>query len=722
MVYVRKCMHHEPIRKILLVEDEAIIALGEQQVIERHGYDVVTCHAGEEAVEVVRAQPEISLVLMDIDLGAGIDGTEAARRVLAVRELPIVFLTSHAERHYIERVEEITRYGYVLKSSGELVLIQAIKQAFELFEAHRAVREKEARLSHLVNEAPVGIYQVWSSGAYLQMNDELARILGFDSPEEAIAHYTDIGTELYVDPTRRADVLALLAEHGTARDFRFRARRRDGMHVIIKSNVQVLGHDPEKGMLISGFSVAESEGDAAGEAEDEERQVLDKLLSGLNAGTWQWNVQTGDFIINERWASIVGYTLSELSPITIETWTSLAHPEDLQRSQELLSRHFRGESEYYESEVRMRHKDGSWVWVLDKGKLAERTASGEPLRMYGTHQEITVRKRVEEQLRVHKLALDSSEDLVVAVDPAYRYLFANRVFLERRRLREEDVVGLPAVDVLGESFFSALKPYLDRALAGETVSFDMPAEYPDGGTRQLHVSYFPLRDRDSIQGVVSHIRDISELKRTEEELRVANAEKDFLMNELNHRVKNNLAMITALINMKDAALGDVADLSDIRNQINAVRIVHDRLQHHGGSASAISLGRYVDDLLDAVFELSARRPVTVANRIGELEVSTRRAVTLGLILSELATNAMKHGFREGEEARFEVEITDDGDSGQHVMTVSNSGRPFPEDVDIGAPGGTGLRLVSSLVSQLDGAIELTPAPSANFRITLNLER
>ncbi|MFO7780398.1 MAG: histidine kinase dimerization/phosphoacceptor domain -containing protein, partial [Spirochaetia bacterium] len=297
-----------------------------------------------------------------------------------------------------------------------------------------------------------------------------------------------------------------------------------------------------------------------------------------------------------------------------------------------------------------------------------------------------------------------------------------RVFLERRRLREEDVVGWPAVDVLGESFFSALKPYLDRALTGETVSFDMPAEYPDGMTRQLHVSYFPLRDRDSIQGVVSHIRDITELKRKEEELRAANAEKDFLMDELNHRVKNNLAMITALINMKDAALGEVADLSDIRNQINAVRIVHDRLQHHGGSSSVISLGRYVDDLLDAVFELSAWRPVTVTNRIGELGVSTRQAVTLGLILSELATNAMKHGFREGEEARFEVGITNDGDSQQHVMTVSNSGRPFPEDVDINAPGGTGLRLVSSLVSQLGGTIERTPTPSANFRITLNLER
>jgi CheY-like chemotaxis protein len=120
---------------ILLVEDEALIAMAETATLERHGYAVRTVANGEAAVSE-GAREDVGLILMDIDLGAGaMDGTQAAQRILEQREVPIVFLTSHNEREMVERVRGITRYGYVLKNSGEFVLIQSIETAFELFEA-----------------------------------------------------------------------------------------------------------------------------------------------------------------------------------------------------------------------------------------------------------------------------------------------------------------------------------------------------------------------------------------------------------------------------------------------------------------------------------------------------------------------------------------------------------------------------------------------------------
>src|SRR6056297_755399 len=97
------------------------------------------------------------------------------------------------------------------------------------------------------------------------------------------------------------------------------------------------------------------------------------ILEGTNAGTWEWNVQTGETIFNERWAQIIGYSLKELEPISIETWTNHTHPEDLKACQEKLESHFRGESDYYECQCRMKHKDGHWVWVLDRGTVMEWT-------------------------------------------------------------------------------------------------------------------------------------------------------------------------------------------------------------------------------------------------------------------------------------------------------------------------------------------------------------
>lgn len=129
----------------------------------------------------------------------------------------------------------------------------------------------------------------------------------------------------------------------------------------------------------------------------DERRRLWSIIEGTHAGTWEWNVQTGEMTFNDIWAEMVGYTLDELSPISIETWRALAHPDDLKRSHEILERHFLGELPHYESECRMRHKDGRWIWVHDRGRVITFTAEGKPLMMFGTHIDITERKRVEEE-------------------------------------------------------------------------------------------------------------------------------------------------------------------------------------------------------------------------------------------------------------------------------------------------------------------------------------
>lgn len=131
-------------------------------------------------------------------------------------------------------------------------------------------------------------------------------------------------------------------------------------------------------------------------------QRLNQILLGTNVGTWEWNVQTGETIFNQRWAEIIGYDLKDLQPVSIDTWMKFAHPEDLERSGKQLEQHFSGELEFYDTEARMQHRDGYWVWVHDRGKVYSWTEDGKPEWMAGTHQEITARKEAEEQ--IHHLA------------------------------------------------------------------------------------------------------------------------------------------------------------------------------------------------------------------------------------------------------------------------------------------------------------------------------
>lgn len=125
---------------------------------------------------------------------------------------------------------------------------------------------------------------------------------------------------------------------------------------------------------------------------------LQSCLEGTDAGTWEWNIQTNAASFNERWANIAGYSLAELGPITASVWENLAHPDDLARSALELQRHWDGETDFYSNQLRMRHKQGHWVWVHARGRVFTRTPDGKPEWMFGTHLLIQEQKEREEQL------------------------------------------------------------------------------------------------------------------------------------------------------------------------------------------------------------------------------------------------------------------------------------------------------------------------------------
>jgi len=118
---------------------------------------VVLASSGKQALEMIKNDVCTNLVLMDMDLGKGMDGQATALEIQKPRHLPIVFLTSHAEREMVEKVRNITRCGYVLKSAGESVLISSIEMAFEFFETNQMLREGEARHSSIFHLSPAAM-------------------------------------------------------------------------------------------------------------------------------------------------------------------------------------------------------------------------------------------------------------------------------------------------------------------------------------------------------------------------------------------------------------------------------------------------------------------------------------------------------------------------------------------------------------------------------------
>jgi PAS domain S-box-containing protein len=165
------------VRTILLVEDDALIAINEKMLLEQYGYSVVAVNSGERAVACLEGRHDVDLVLMDIDLGPGIDGTEAATRILRTREIPIVFLSSHTEPAVVRKTEAITSYGYVVKNSGITVLDASIKMAFKLFEAETKANAINTKLESTLDALPDLMFEVGLDGTYFDFHSHRNELL-----------------------------------------------------------------------------------------------------------------------------------------------------------------------------------------------------------------------------------------------------------------------------------------------------------------------------------------------------------------------------------------------------------------------------------------------------------------------------------------------------------------------------------------------------------------
>jgi len=175
---------------------------------------------------------------------------------------------------------------------------------------------------------------------------------------------------------------------------------------------------------------------------------LELALRGADLGLWDWHVSSGRVIFDERWCSMLGYAMDEIEP-HVSSWQALVHPDDWPVIHAALDPHLKGETTEYESEHRMRHQDGRWIWILDRGKVMERDAAGAPVRVVGTHMNVTEHKRKEDEYRT---IIQASTDGFWITDAAGRILDANESVCQMLGYSREELLRLGIAEIeAGES-------------------------------------------------------------------------------------------------------------------------------------------------------------------------------------------------------------------------------------------------------------------------------
>jgi len=373
------------------------------------------------------------------------------------------------------------------------------------------------------------------------------------------------------------------------------------------------------------------------------------------------------------------------------------------------------------------------VMTRDKGErviawhnMVLRSSSGEVIGVLSSGEDITERKRAEEALREseerYKTLVQTSPDAVTATDLNGKITFVSPQTLDLHGYADpEELLGRNAFDLIDpEDRAKAILNMKKTLKEGSVKNVEFRLLKKDGSSFIGEMNSAVVREEDGTPRMfIATTRDVSQRKEVEEELRASIRDKELLLQEIHHRVKNNLQVISSLLDLSGLRLGDRRArglIADARSKIQTMAFIHSQL-YRSARFDEIDMGEHVRRLVGYLLSVYAKgKDIQVDIRVPELILPITQAIPCALVLNELISNAFKHGFREQKEGNLEIAIKVTGGD-RVVLRVRNDGRGMGPEVDIHRTETLGLKLVRNLVlKQLKGRIKVRRKQYTEFTV------
>ena len=762
--------------QVLHVDDDSHFTDLTAECIESAGdqFTVETATSAADGKEILESQ-SIDCIISDYDMPKqnGIEFLQEIRDTYP--ELPFILFTGKGSESVASEAISAGVTEYKRKESGidqfEL-LTNRIEIAVEQYRTAQRLEDLNKRFELALSETDTGIWELDLDTGTIYWDETSERLFGYD-PNDSPGAYVGVGTRVINEDSDRDSTPA---DQPVESDVQYRPGYDDRIHSADVDRIsEQLTHAIETGeQYQADFRVqppneAERWVQARGVVEYDDsgtptrvigiqtditdrkqrerelqtlKQRFELAVNGANLGVWDWNPQTDEVDFNDNWATMLGYEPDAISS-DLSEWERRLHPEDRESVEAALEAHLAGETDYYDTEHRMRTADDDWKWIRDVGRVFERNDQGQPVRAVGIHIDISDRKAFEAELAQAREQLreiiDLVPDLIFVKNYAGEYLLANETTASMYGMTPSEVEGAHEEDVIPSVGESVTFRADDQAVIESGDSKTIPEEKlttADGETKILRTTKIPYEVPGTGEdAVLGYGRDITELKEYEEELERQRDNLNLLNGVVRHDIRNDLQLIRGHLRMLEDNVEDGQNhlekaLECVQSSIHitdTAREVTEMLLETDGGRVPTNLKQVLRSEVETVQSADNQAVVTIVDEIPEIDVLADDM--LGSVFRNLLTNAVAHNDKDTPEVVVDVSSSDDIVN----VRVADNGPGIPEnrrenifnknECGLESTGtGLGLYLVQTLVDRYGGEVryETNDPEGSTFIVELHV--
>ncbi|OAI24296.1 EAL domain-containing protein [Methylomonas koyamae] len=432
--------------KILIVDDDTMVRMLVGQVLRAHQYRTLEAENGREGLRLF-CQEQPDLVLLDVIMPE-LDGFACLQQIRALPEAtPIVMMTAIEDTGAVEQAFRLGATDFIGKPVQWPLLphrieyvLRAHRTTQNLIEQQNLLQRSEQRYRELVESlsSDYFLFSLDRQGGFSYLGPSVEQILGYPA-EQLLGDCFALATDNPINRTARSHTQASLTGSKPP-NYEMELRCRDGGNRLLSLNATPIFDERGQVIAVNGLAHDISEVRRTQQALSDSEERLRLSMQAAKLGFFDIDPQTGKTIVNREYSAMLGYDAAEFSA-DIDAWAERLHPDDRQAALERYRAYIAGEIGEYRLEYRLRCADGGWKWILSIGSIVERDADGRPLRMLGTHTDITDSKIAAERLKLLAKVFENSGEAIFLCAPDLSIVSSNQAYTNITGFRAEEVLG-----------------------------------------------------------------------------------------------------------------------------------------------------------------------------------------------------------------------------------------------------------------------------------------